>query len=87
MSIPALVASKNLSKKESTQKLSKGGKKVEKDAVIIVFPAQLGTLEDYEELSADIFKAVQMKSYTAPLSRLDWPVREAHRSQSQISLN
>ena len=42
--------------------------------MVIIFPAQLGTKEDYEELSSDIFEAVQLKSYTAPLTRLDWPV-------------
>jgi hypothetical protein len=39
-----------------------------------VFPAQLGTGDDYEELSAALKEAVGLKAYTAPLTRLDWPV-------------
>lgn len=72
----ALVGTKNLAKKKEIQQLAKAGGKVEKAAVVIIFPAQLGTQEDYEELSTDIFQAVQLKSYTAPLTRFDWPVRE-----------
>ena len=41
-----------------------------------MFPAQLGTEGDYEELSASLKDTVGLKTYTAPLSRLDWPVSE-----------
>ena len=41
---------------------------------VIVFPAQLGTVDDYEELTFDVAEAIGLKMYTAPLSRLDWPV-------------
>jgi hypothetical protein len=45
-----------------------------KPRVIVIFPAQLGIEEDYEELSATILKAAGLNSYVTPLSRLDWPV-------------
>lgn len=54
---------------------------------MIVFPAQLGTEEDYEELSADVAEAVGLKTYTAPLSRLDWPVSGNCKAHSRSPLN
>ena len=70
------VLSKDLSIKAKTNSIvkAKKSKKSEKKPVVIVFPAQLGTEGDYEELSRDISVAVGLKAYTAPLSRLDWPV-------------
>lgn len=49
---------------------------------MIVFPAQLGTEEDYAELTSDVTEAIGLKMYTAPLSRLDWPVSEVAVSNS-----
>lgn len=42
--------------------------------VVVIFPAQLGIEEDYEELSATILQAAGLNSYVTPLSRLDWPM-------------
>ena len=42
--------------------------------VVVIFPAQLGTEEDYEELSAALLRQAGLQAYTAPLSRLDWPL-------------
>lgn len=49
---------------------------------MIVFPAQLGTEEDYAELTTDVTEAIGLKMYTAPLSRLDWPVSKVAVSNS-----
>ena len=54
---------------------------------MIVFTAQLGTEEDYEELSSDMAAAVGLKMYTAPLSRLDWPVSGNRKEHSRSPLN
>ena len=42
--------------------------------VAIIFPAQLGTEDDYQELSMSLFEKLNLPAYTAPLSRLDWPI-------------
>ena len=42
--------------------------------VAIIFPAQLGTENDYEELSLSLLQKLNLPAYTAPLSRLDWPI-------------
>lgn len=49
-----------------------GGKR----RVAIIFPAQLSTLEDYEDLSKAILAVTdgQVLSYPAPLARVSWPV-------------
>jgi hypothetical protein len=44
------------------------------NSVVIIFPAQLGTEDDYSELSASITDNTDIKTYTTPLSRIDWPV-------------
>lgn len=44
------------------------------NSVVIIFPAQFGTKDDYSELSASITDNTDMKAYTTPLSRIDWPV-------------
>ena len=53
---------------------------------MIVFPAQLGTEEDYEMLSCDVAEAAGLKMYTAPLSRLDWPVSGNHEAHPRHAL-
>ena len=42
----------------------------------VIFPAQLGTAEDYEELADSIFRATNgaIQSIVPSLSRIDWPV-------------
>jgi len=42
--------------------------------VVIVFPAQIGIEEDYDELSEAILRSTGMKTYVTPLTRLDWPL-------------
>jgi hypothetical protein len=67
-------ALKSVSRNAAISSVKKGSTKPER--VVIVFPAQLGTGEDYEELSAALKGAVGLKAYTAPLTRLDWPVSD-----------
>lgn len=65
---------KSPARNTAVSRIKKGSKKPER--VVIVFPAQLGTGEDYEELSAALKETVGLRAYTAPLTRLDWPVSE-----------
>ena len=60
------------SEKKKAQK-SKSSRQVQR--VAIIFPAQLSTAEDYEELSASVEKLSSdgIRCYAAPLSRIDWP--------------
>jgi hypothetical protein len=61
-------------------------KSARRPQAVIVFPAQLGTEEDYEELSSDVAEAAGLKMYTAPLSRLDWPVSGSHKAHPRLAL-
>ena len=61
---PMTIAPKTTAKKNNNS-----GKRV-----AIIFPAQLGTEADYEELSLSFLEKLNLPAYTAPLSRLDWPV-------------
>ena len=45
-----------------------------KVSATIIFPAQLGTKEDYEDLVACLMNDHNIKAYVVPLSRLDWPL-------------
>ena len=68
---------KELKKLESDKKKAQRQKNSSRplQRVAIIFPAQLSTAEDYEELSASIEKLSfnGIRCYAAPLSRIDWP--------------
>lgn len=58
-----------------------------KQKIALVFPAQLGVAEDYEELGSFIEKLSgdeAVKAYAVPLFRLIWPVIPADPSKKFI---
>ena len=53
---------------------SKEKSRKKKPCVAILFPSQLGTVNDYDDFTALIEKEAGIKVYVSPLERLDWPL-------------
>lgn len=58
----------------TTSKKEKNSLKKKKTSVAILFPSQLGTVNDYDDFTALVEKEAGIKVYVSPLERLDWPL-------------